>query len=60
MTIENSEKLYLVLWLLLAVRLNSRFLEIQDNTDSILIVISYKTIMSVGTICDHVWKKRTL
>ncbi len=57
MTIENRKELDLKFGLLRAIRLNARLLQIQDNRDPIFIVVPNEAIVSVSSICDHVWNK---
>ena len=60
MSIENREELDLTLRLLIAVRLNAWFLQIEHDTDPVLIVVANQSIVSVGSVGNHVWVKRTL
>ena len=58
--IENGEELYLELWLLVTVWLQSRFLQIENDRDPIFVVVPYQAIVSVCTVGYHVWEQAFL
>ena len=60
MAVEDGEELNLMLWLLLAVRLNTRLLEVKNDADPVLIVVANETIMSIRSISNHVRDQRPL
>lgn len=55
MTIENGEELDFLLRLLRVVGLKSRLLEVENNRDSVFIVISKNAVVGVGTVRDEIW-----
>ena len=60
MAVEDGEELNLMLWLLFAVRLNTRLLEVKNDADPVLIVVTNETIMSIRSISNHVGNQRPL
>ena len=60
MAVEDGEELNLMLWLLFAVRLNTRLLEVKNDADPVLIVVTNETIMSIRSISNHVRDQRPL
>jgi len=54
MPIEDCEELDLKLGLLGAVRLNARLLQIQNNTNAVLIVVTHQTVMCIGAVSNHI------
>ena len=60
MTIKNSKELDLMLWLLRAIRLQSRFFQIQYYRDPILVIIPDEAIVCIGAVGDHVWQETLL
>ena len=57
MSIEDSKELYLKLWLLCAIWLDARLFKVQNNRDSVFIVVSNQAIVCVSTIGYHIWKQ---
>jgi len=55
--VKDCKELDLVLWLLVAVRLQSRFLQVKNDRDAIFIVVSDEAIVGVGPIGYHVWRE---
>lgn len=55
MPVENRKKLDLLLWLLWVIGLESRLLKVENDRDSVFIVISKNAVVSVGTVRDEIW-----
>ena len=59
-TVEYREELDLKLWLLVAVGLDARLLQIKDDRDPIFVVVAHEAVVSVCSVRDHVRDERPL